>query len=237
MGAASTGGAGCAPPSSIPGSRLAALLVTLGLVAGAWPATTAPAGTIPAPVAIVTSETGSPTVEGAGFVAAAGGPRGATVTLSRVPEGYQVDASCTVRASRAVAWSVLTDYDGIDTFVPSMKRSRVMERHDDHLLVEQIAAARLFVFGRKMRVVLRVHEEPPDSIRFQDVAKQDFSHYHGAWSVESRGAETRLVYRVIAKPNFSVPDFVLRSALRNSIRSLLTDVGVEIERRAALVAR
>lgn len=175
-----------------------------------------------------------PGISGAGFGTAE--PR-ATVTLSKVADGYQVDGSCTVRAPRGVAWGVLTDYDGIDTFVPSMKVSRVTERHDDHILVEQIAAARLFVFGRKVRVVLRVHEQPPDSIRFEDVAKEDFLAYRGAWSIESHGADTRLVYRVTAKPSFSVPDFVLRSALRNSIRSLLTDVGVEVERRAELVAR
>ena len=161
------------------------------------------------------------------------GPQGATVTLTKTPDGYQVDGVCPVRATRATAWSVLTDYEGIDNFAPSMRVSRVLSRAPDHWLVEQIASARVFVFGRKMRVVLEIHEQPPDSIRFADIAKEDFIGYHGLWRIESQGTDTRVIYRVTATPRFSVPDFVMRNALRTNLRALLPAVGREIERRAA----
>ena len=213
------------------GGLLAALWVTCGvprIEAGDLPATEMVAHSVP-------GSFDSLEVLEAGFANA--GPRAATVALSKTADGYQVDASCAVRATRATAWSVLTDYEGIDRFVPSMKVSRVLSRAKDHAMVEQVATARVLLFGRKMRVVLDVREQAPDSIRFVDVEKKDFLVYHGWWRIESRGTETRVIYRVTAKPRFSVPDFVLRSALRSSIQSLLTDVGMEIEHRAAMAAR
>ena len=184
---------------------------------------------MPAQSSIVEAETMRVIQAGIG----AAGHHGAAVALTKTPDGYQVDGICPVRATRATAWSVLTDYEGIDRFVPSMRVSRVLSRTPDHWVVEQIASARVFVFGRKMRVVLEIHEQPPDSIRFEDIAREDFSSYRGLWRIEGRGTATRVIYRVTAVPRFSVPDFVLRRALRTSIQSLLTDVGREIERRAA----
>ncbi len=183
---------------------------------------------MPTPGSVIEAESSRVNQAGLGT----GGPHGATVVLTKTPEGYQVDGVCPVRATRATAWSVLTDYEGIDRFVPSMQVSRVLSRAPDHWVVEQIASARVFVFGRKMRVVLEIHEQPPDSIRFKDIARDDFSDYRGLWRFEGHGTDTRVIYRVTAKPRFSVPDFVLRHALRTSIQSLLTDVGREIERRA-----
>lgn len=184
---------------------------------------------MPAPGSVVEAESTHVTRAGIGSAS----PHRATVVLTKTPDGYQVDGTCAVRATRATAWSVLTDYEGIDRFVPSMRVSRVLSRAPDHWLVEQIASARVFVFGRTMRVVLEIHEQPPDSIRFEDIAREDFSSYRGMWRIEGRGTDTRVVYRVTAKPRFSVPDFILRRALLTSIQSLLIDVGREIERRAA----
>src|SRR5262249_50850529 len=70
------------------------------------------------------------------------------------PGGLEVQGRCIVHAPPAVVWEVLTDYDGIDRFVSSMRESRVAERADHHLLVEQVAVSRLFLFTRRFRATL-----------------------------------------------------------------------------------
>lgn len=169
---------------------------------------------------------------------AAAGANGILVRLERTREGFEVVGRCAIDASREDAWRVLTDYDGIDRFVSSMRESRVTGRGDDYLLVEQIAVGRLFVFSRRLRTTLRVHEEPPGRIRFEDVLRRDFVSYRGEWQIqESAGFRTEIVYRVTACPAFSVPEFVARSLFRGTVGELLSEVRAEIERRAALAKR
>lgn len=132
---------------------------------------------------------------------------------------------------------MLTDYDGIERFVSSMKESRVTRRDDDGILVDQMAVGRVFLFTRRIRTTLRVHEEPPGRIRFEDVLGRDFKSYRGEWRIEERRGAVELVYRLRARPSFSMPDFVMRGLFRATARDLLTEVRTEIERRAALAVR
>ena len=71
---------------------------------------------------------------------------------------YVVEGAFDVTAPRSMAWDVLTDYDGIDNFVSSMQRSVVRERHPDHVIVEQDGVGKLFVFSKRIHVVLEVRE-------------------------------------------------------------------------------
>jgi ribosome-associated toxin RatA of RatAB toxin-antitoxin module len=165
--------------------------------------------------------------------APAGGPEGLTVKVSRGPAGLEVEARAMVRAPAAVAWEVLTDYDGIDDFVSSMRESRVSGRGERHVLVEQVAVGRLFLFKRSMRATLFVEEIPPWHIRFEDVLGRDFESYHGEWRIEERKDGVEIFYNVAARPSFSVPDFIARGLFLRTATELLSQVRTEIERRAA----
>ena len=169
--------------------------------------------------------------------AAADGPRDVTVRVSRDPAGLQVEGRCVVEAPAAVAWEVLTDYDGIDGFVSSMKESRVAGRGDHHVLVEQVAVGRLFLFSRRFRATLFIEETPRTKITFKDVLGTDFVSYRGEWRIEDQAGRVTIVYRVGAKPSRSVPDFVARGLFGRTARELLSQVRDEIERRAALEGR
>lgn len=207
----------------------------------AWPLAALLAGAI----AGVTraDETADPSRAVAASEAAAAEPAaleaysGVAVQVLRAKEGVEVEARCRIEASREAAWRVLTDYDGIDRFVSSMKESRVSGRGDGFVLVDQVAIGRLFLFTRRMRATLRVHEEPPARIRFEDVLHRDFVIYQGEWRIEQHGNRTEIVYRVGARPAFAVPDLVVREVLRRTVRDLISQVGAEIERREAVATR
>lgn len=157
-----------------------------------------------------------------------------SVHVTDGPGGIEVEGRCRIAASRAEAWSVLTDYEGIPRFVSSMKQSRIVERNDDHVLIEQEAVGRMFLFKRHLRVRLHVREEPMARIQFEDVLRKDFEHYEGEWRIENSGHDVELVYRVRARPAFSVPDFVARKMFGRTVRNLLSEVQAEIMRRASV---
>jgi uncharacterized protein YndB with AHSA1/START domain len=158
---------------------------------------------------------------------------GVRVQVNRGPSGLEVEARCLVEAPVAVVWEVLTDYDGIDRFVSSMRESRVSGRGENHVLVEQVALGRLLFFRRKLHATLFVEETPRTSIRFEDVLGKDFESYRGEWRIEEESGRVAIVYRVGARPSFSIPDFVARGLFRRTARDLLSQVRDEIERRAA----
>lgn len=217
-----TRGAGC--------GRVGRLAMTLGLLLLA-PGPTVRADDDPAAGADhVPAGTAAP----AAAAAAAGGGRDVTVQVTRGEAGLEVEGRCPVDAPATVAWQVLTDYDGIRHFVPSMRESRVTERADGHLLVEQVAVGRMLLFSRRFRTTLLVEEVPPTTIRFEDVLRRDFESYRGEWRIEERPGGVEIVYRVGARPSFSVPDFVARGVFRRTARDLLAQVRAEIERRWAM---
>lgn len=163
--------------------------------------------------------------------AAAGTP--VVVTVTRASEGLEIVGRCRVVAPAAVAWGVLTDYDGIDRFVSSMRESRIVARENDHLLVEQIAVGRVFLFHRELHVLLWVEEDSASTIRFTDTLHRDFDSYDGTWRIEPMGPEVEIEYRLLARPSRGVPDLIGRGIFRGTVRQLLSEVAAEISRRAA----
>jgi carbon monoxide dehydrogenase subunit G len=156
------------------------------------------------------------------------------VTVSRGPAGLEIDGRCLVQGTGADAWRVLTDYDGISRFVSSMRESHVSSRGPGYLIVDQVAVGRLLLFSKRMHASLRVVEEPPARITFEDVLRRDFQVYQGEWRVEPQAAGTAIVYHVTAQPTFSIPDAIARGMFRKTVRELLSQVAAEIDRRAHL---
>jgi hypothetical protein len=134
-------------------------------------------------------------------------------------------------ASAAAAWSVLTDYDHISLFVTSMLSSRVKARRDGYLLVEQESVAKMLWFRRKLDVVLKVNEEPPRFIAFEDVAKASFERYEGSWTLQETPGGREVIYRLTVKGG--LVGLATRSRSQDMVRDLLEQVRAEINRRAA----
>lgn len=152
--------------------------------------------------------------------------------------GFKVEAGFWVSVSSETAWEVLSDYDRLAEFVPSLRSSKVLERRAGRVLLEQVAVGRVFAFSRRVRVVLELRETPFERIVFTDTAGEDFERYRGSWRIEPEHGSTRLriVYELEAKRRFAAPDFVASGVLRRNTRSLLRALRKEMLRRAGLEA-
>jgi hypothetical protein len=136
-----------------------------------------------------------------------------------------------VNGSSANAWSVLTDYDHIPSFVASMRSSHVKERGDGFLLVDQESVGRMFLFRRTFRVLLKVREAALRSIAFEDVSKVSFQRYEGAWTLQETRGGMQVGYLLTVKG--ALVGFMTRGPSQKMVRDLLEQVRAEIDRRAA----
>lgn len=162
--------------------------------------------------------------------------RGADVSLhieGDHPGWYVMEGSFTVAASREVAWAVLTDYDHIGRFVSSIRASRILERHPDHIVLEQEASGGVLFFRRRTFVRLDIYEQPLRHLWFQDTSGRDFLSYSGAWLIEGEPSSVRVEYRLEAAPRFYVPGFLAHGIFRKSAERLLDEVRLEIMKRAS----
>src|SRR5689334_19263915 len=73
-------------------------------------------------------------------------------------------------ASAAVAWQVLTDYEGLARFIPGISKSSVREKNGNRVLVDQAGEARFLVFSFPIEVRLEVVEGPPDWVTSRAIA-------------------------------------------------------------------
>ena len=144
---------------------------------------------------------------------------------------YQVVSSGTVAAARDVAWRVLTGYDQLADVVPDLKSARVLSRHGDKVIVEQLGAARFLFFNRDIRLVVQVHEQPPDRIDVS-LVDGDMKVYDCHWELMALdGGGTRVRYRASIAPKFYVPGIVGTSLVRKDIARMMGAVLSRMDRQ------
>lgn len=156
-----------------------------------------------------------------------------TVRHTDGPDGskaYRIAANGTVAATQALAWRILTDYDRLADYVPDLKSARVLARDGDKVIVEQVGAARFLFFSRDIRLVVLVHEQPPNKIDVS-LIEGDMKVYRCSWELvplESGG--TRVLYRAAIEPAFYVPQAIGTNLVRQDIARMMKAVLKRIER-------
>ena len=145
---------------------------------------------------------------------------------------YVVAASFTVPESAAAVREVLTDYGNIARFMPGVETSRVLDRADGLVHVEQEAVSKYLMFSKRVHLLLEVHEES-NAIRFRDRCNRSFELYEGAWTIAVGEGATEVTYELTAKPAFGVPGFVLRKLLDRDARAMIDGLRGEIAARPA----
>jgi carbon monoxide dehydrogenase subunit G len=153
-----------------------------------------------------------------------------SVSVTSASGTYRIEGSFEVESPATIVWAVLTDYDGVPSFVSSMRSSTAQRESSGRLLVTQEAVGRAGPFSRTMHVVLDVVEQAPERIAFRDVCGGSFHSYAGSWTIAPEGAGVRVRYTLEARPRSSPPLFA-KSIMSANARGLLEQVRLEILRR------
>ena len=153
--------------------------------------------------------------------------------VTRQGEFILVRASVELPASRATAWSVLTDYEHLAQFIPDMEYSRVVSRGPDGLVVAQKGRYGLLFFTREIEVQLGVIESPPHSVvsRFISGNVRDMS---GRYDLYENGTGTRLVYQGRLLPVEDLPPLIGTAMVRHALERHFAAMVREIARRDSL---
>jgi hypothetical protein len=125
---------------------------------------------------------------------------------------------------------VLTDYDNIARFMPDVRTSRVVERQEGSVRVEQEAVSRFLLFSKRVHLVLDV-EESADGIRFRNRCPESFELYEGSWTIRPTAGGTEVSYELSARPAFSVPGPVIHKPLTRDSTIMIGRLRAEIGAR------
>lgn len=153
------------------------------------------------------------------------------ITIRNTVEDCGIQGSFTVAVPESIAWEVLTDYDGLDRFVTSLRSSQLERDERGRVVLRQEARATFLLLGRTMLVRLELEESPSSRIRFRDMSGKDFLHYAGEWRLAPEAGGMLVEYDLSAEPRSGIARMLCRRMLRNTGESLLTQVRAEMLRR------
>jgi ribosome-associated toxin RatA of RatAB toxin-antitoxin module len=144
---------------------------------------------------------------------------------------YSTTVRFQVPQPSTVVLAVLTDYEDIPRFMPGIDTSVVLERADGRAVVQQEAISRMMVFSKRVHLVLEI-SEGADTLRFYDRCGRSFSRYEGVWRVSGQNGMTEILYELVARPSFDVPEFVLKRMLKRNSEEMIEQLRREIAARS-----
>jgi ribosome-associated toxin RatA of RatAB toxin-antitoxin module len=148
----------------------------------------------------------------------------------------RIVASALLRASPAVVWQTLTDYDHLGAFIPGMVTSKVVDRRGVAAIVEQTGEASFLLFSYPLDVTVSSEEYPPYSIRIHAL-KGNLRRLDGGYVIVPRAdGAIELHWRGVIEPDIFLPALVTKPLLRSVVEAQFRGMVTEIQRRSDLQA-
>jgi carbon monoxide dehydrogenase subunit G len=143
-----------------------------------------------------------------------------------------VDVDAPVDAPMAAVWDVLTDYNRMAAFLPSIKSSVVLARHDGRVDVEQRGEARHGFLVMKFHIVREI-EEMPGYQMHSKLIRGDFKSYELTTKLVDQGGTTVIRQHGEYVPTMWIPPGVGPALIRSETEKGYTDLIAEVRRRVA----
>lgn len=156
-----------------------------------------------------------------------------TVEVEKITERQrQITAKIQIPHPVEKVWQVLTDYQALSDFVPSLSSSKKLEHPSGGIRLEQIGSQRLLRLNFSARVVLDLEESFPNEISFQMV-EGDFKDFSGSWCLDKCTLDdktgTLLCYTVKVWPKLTMPIRIIEPRLSQDMQSNLLAIRQRVE--------
>ncbi len=137
------------------------------------------------------------------------------------------------RATREIAWAVLTDYERFPEFVPGIRLNRIVETRGRVIILEQRGEVLAGIFRLLYDGTLRVEETPDEGLSILFLSGP-FKDVRGEWRMErqEKKGPLRLVYRMnmdMMKSPFPPP--LAPSIAAQQVRTWVDVFGREMDNR------
>jgi carbon monoxide dehydrogenase subunit G len=155
---------------------------------------------------------------------------GSDVRVERNGGGFTVDLTLYAPVAPALAWEVLTDFDRMSEFVPNLISSRVTERNENLLTVQQKGVAHYGIISVDFESIQETRLSPRSEINAHGVGG-NFLRMDSVMLLQAEGAGTRLNYHADVLPDFWFPPFIGPTLARRDIAEQFTGMLREMSRR------
>ena len=154
-------------------------------------------------------------------------------TMEKLSDGERrLAAQLTTTASFSSLWSVLTDYDRLNLFIPNLLSSKKLFRNDTNFHVRQVGSQDFLGLKFSAEVLLDLYEEKDNGLIKFKLIKGDFRKFEGYWKIQSieNTGNNSLIYDLTVKGCQWMPIGMIEKRLKRDLSENL----IAVERQAKL---
>jgi len=156
-------------------------------------------------------------------VAQSNEPANVTISTEKRPaRERRILASVEIPQPIDKVWQVITDYEHLSDFIPSLTTSKILSHTDGRIRLEQIGAQCFLKIKFCARVVLEMTESFPNKVGFS-MQEGDFKQFEGAWHLQPTADQqaTLLSYDLFVKPPKAMPVALIERHIRHNLTTNL----------------
>ena len=154
-------------------------------------------------------------------------------TMEKLSDGARrLAAQLTTTASFDSLWSVLTDYDRLNLFIPNLLTSKIIYENNNNIHLKQIGSQDFLGLKFSAEVILDLYEEKDiGQINFK-LIKGDFRRFEGSWKIKpiSNSDKNSLIYDLTVKGCQWMPIGMIEKRLKRDLSENL----IAVERQARI---
>lgn len=132
-----------------------------------------------------------------------------------------------IDAPPAKVWAIISDCARYKRTMPRIKDSKQLSQSGNKTVCE-VTVDMPFPLSNLTSVSEATHVVgPPTWERKWHMLRGDFARNEGAWILSSfnpEGTRTRVLYRVLAEPNTSIPNAIIRKAQQSSLPNMIESI-------------
>jgi carbon monoxide dehydrogenase subunit G len=153
-----------------------------------------------------------------------------TVHVSSQDGTLSLSISYRVPVSPREAWAVLTDFEHMADFIPNLDSSRVLQRTDKRIEVEQNGSAGIGLLSFHYESRRQVEITPFQSIRSHTLSGN--ARVESTMVLTPAGSGTLLSYHATAVPDLPLPGSLINSYFNDMLEKQFKAMGREMLRRS-----
>jgi carbon monoxide dehydrogenase subunit G len=156
-----------------------------------------------------------------------------TVDVQKKDGMLVVDVELFVGVSPSEAWAVLTDYDHMAQFLPNLRSSKVIEKADGKIKIDQVGAVSYGFLSVPFEVVREVELKPETEILAHAISGS-LKKESASTRLQADGGGTRIFYHSESVPNVWVPPGIGPEFVKDEVHTQFENMRSEIMKRKRL---
>ena len=155
-------------------------------------------------------------------------------TMEKLSDGARrLAAQLTTTTSFSSLWSVLTDYDRLNLFIPNLLSSKLLYQKQNNFHVRQVGSQDFLGLKFSAEVLLDLYEEKDLGLIKFNLMKGDFRRFEGCWKIQSikNTDKNSLIYDLTVKGCQWMPIGMIEKRLKRD----LTENLIAVEKQAKLI--